>query len=104
MLMASVLTHPASPGKGNLPPCARVLGVPVHSVDVCGALECMSRWIENRDQSRWIAVTSSHGIVEGFKNAEFKKILESASLSIPDGMWTARVAGKKLSGPPRRVR
>jgi len=102
--MESVLTNPASPGKGSLPRFARVLGVPVHSVDVYGALECMSRWIENRDRSHWIAVTSSHGIVEGFKNAEFKKILESASLSIPDGMWTARVAAKKLSGPPRRVR
>lgn len=102
--MASVLTGPVSLSKKNLPPCARVLGVPVHSVDVRGTLECMSRWIEDRGPSHWIAVTSSHGIVEGFKKADFKAILESASLSIPDGMWTARVAGKKLSGPPLRVR
>ena len=102
--MASVLTSTAALGKMNLPPCARVLGVPVHSVDVSGTLECMSRWIEEPGRPRWIAVTSSHGIVEGFKKADFKQILESASLSIPDGMWTARVAGKKLSGVPRRVR
>jgi len=102
--MATVLTSPVAFSKKSLPPCARVLGVPVHSVDVEGTLECMSRWIEDRDRSRWIAVTSSHGIVEGFKKADFKEILESASLSIPDGMWTARVAGKKLSSAPRRVR
>lgn len=102
--MASLPTSPAALGKMNLPPCARVLGVPVHSVDVDGTLECMSRWIEEPERSHWIAVTSSHGIVEGFKKADFKQILESASLSIPDGMWTARVAGKKLAGVPRRVR
>ena len=102
--MATVLTSPVALSKKSFPPCARVLGVPVHSVDVGGTLECMSRWIENGDGSQWIAVTSSHGIVEGFKKAEFREILESASLSIPDGMWTARVAGKKLDGAPRRVR
>ena len=102
--MASVLTDPIGFEAANHPPCARVLGVPVHSVDVEGALACMSRWIEARDRTRWIAVTSSHGIVEGYKKPDFRSIIESASLSVPDGMWTARVAGKKLSSLPRRVR
>ena len=88
----------------GLPACTRVLGVPVHSVDVEGALECMGRWIEERGGTRWIAVTRSHGIVEGVKQPGFRKIIESAALSVPDGMWTARVSAKKLSSVPRRVR
>ncbi|HUX09321.1 MAG TPA: WecB/TagA/CpsF family glycosyltransferase [Terriglobia bacterium] len=102
--MASVLTSPMTLKGEDLPACARVLGVPVHSVDALGTIACMSRWIEERDRTRWIAVTSSHGIVEGFKKADFRNIIESASLSVPDGMWTAQVAGKKLSSLPRRVR
>lgn len=102
--MASISASPSSLEAAGLPACARVLGVPVHSVDAQGAIACMSRWIEQRGQTRWIAVTSSHGIVEGFKKADFRTIIESASLSVPDGMWTARVAGKKLSSLPRRVR
>ncbi len=102
--MASVLTSPGILRETPLPACARVLGVPVHSIEVQDTLACMSQWIEKRDRTRWIAVTSSHGIVEGFKKADFRNIIESASLSVPDGMWTATVAGKKLSSLPRRVR
>jgi hypothetical protein len=46
---------------------------------------------------RWIAVTSSHGIMEGFEHPEFRQILESATLSVPDGKWTARAAAARLS-------
>lgn len=102
--MASVLARPTGLESANLPACARVLGVPVHCVDAQGAITYIGRWIEQRGRTRWIAVTSSHGIVEGFKKTDFRNILESASLSVPDGMWTARVAGKKLSSLPRRVR
>jgi N-acetylglucosaminyldiphosphoundecaprenol N-acetyl-beta-D-mannosaminyltransferase len=64
----------------------------------------MDRWIQKGDGQRWIAVTSSHGIVEGFKRAEFKRILESAALSVPDGKWTARAAAARLALEPQQVR
>ena len=102
--MASVLITPSVPKTLKLPECGRVLGVPVHNVDVSETLAFMEQWIERRESRRWIAVTSSHGIVEGFKRSEFREILESADLSIPDGMWTARVAAQKVSGIPKRVR
>jgi N-acetylglucosaminyldiphosphoundecaprenol N-acetyl-beta-D-mannosaminyltransferase len=64
----------------------------------------MDGWIQRGDSQRWIAVTSSHGIVEGFKRAEFKQVLESAALSVPDGKWTARAAAARLSLQPQQVR
>ncbi len=102
--MATVLTSPSPAIAPKTPACARVMGVPVHNIDVQEATDIMKQWIERRESRRWIAVTSSHGLVEGFKRPDFKAILESADLSIPDGEWTARVAAQKLGAAPKRVR
>jgi N-acetylglucosaminyldiphosphoundecaprenol N-acetyl-beta-D-mannosaminyltransferase len=86
------------------PPCVRIIGVPVHVVDVGEVVRIMARWIRERDGRHWIAVTSSHGVVEGHKRLEFRSILESADLSVPDGKWTARAAGRKASCASKQVR
>lgn len=85
-------------------PCARVLRVPVHVLNLHQVVRQIAGWIEGGEGQRWIAVTSSHGIVEGFKHGEFRQILESASLSLPDGQWTARAAAARLSLEPQQVR
>ena len=85
-------------------PCARVLGVPVHVLGVHDVVRVMQDWLQNGAGQRWIAVTSSHGIMEGFKHQEFRQILESAALSVPDGKWTARAAAARLSLEPQQVR
>jgi N-acetylglucosaminyldiphosphoundecaprenol N-acetyl-beta-D-mannosaminyltransferase len=84
--------------------CARVMGVPVHVISLSDVVRQMDEWLQQRDGRRWIAVTSSHGITEGFKLPDFKRILESADLSLPDGKWTARAAAKRLSLPSQQVR
>ncbi len=89
---------------GRRPPCRHVLGVPVHVVDLHEVVRMMERWVELRQGTHWIAVTSSHGIVEGHKHPEFKAVLRSADLSVPDGMWTARLAARKASCAAKRVR
>lgn len=86
------------------PPCAHVLGVPVHIIDVSEVVQLMERWILQRDGRHWIAVTGSHGIVEGHKYPEFKAILKSADLSVPDGKWAARVAGRRAACAPKQMR
>lgn len=86
------------------PPCAHVLGVPVHVIDTYDVVRHMEQWIRRRDRCHWIAVTSSHGIVEGYKYPEFKRILKSADLSLPDGKWTARLAGRRASRAAKQVR
>jgi N-acetylglucosaminyldiphosphoundecaprenol N-acetyl-beta-D-mannosaminyltransferase len=85
-------------------PCARILGVPVHVIDLHEVVRQMDQWLRQRKGRRWIAVTGSHGIMEGFKHSDFKRILESADLSVPDGKWAARAAAKRLSLPPQQVR
>jgi len=81
-----------------------VLGVPVHVVGITEVLHAIETWIHRRDRCHWIAVTSSHGIMEGHRHCEFRRILSSADLSIPDGRWTARAAAKKATCVPKQVR
>jgi len=88
---------------GNVPR-ARVLRVPVHVISLHDVVRQIDRWIQKGDGQRWIAVTGSHGIMEGFEHPEFKQILESAALSVPDGKWAARAAAARLSLEPQQVR
>ncbi len=86
------------------PPCTEVLGAPVHIVDVENVLRLMEQWIRERDRTHWIAVTGSHGALEAHKHPDFRAVLRTADLSVPDGRWAARVAAKKLSCETHQVR
>ena len=88
----------------DFPPCVQVLGSPIHIVEVSGVLPLMEKWIAEGTRTRWIAVTGSHGVLEAHKHPEFKEILKSADLSVPDGRWAARAASKKASSAPKQVR
>jgi N-acetylglucosaminyldiphosphoundecaprenol N-acetyl-beta-D-mannosaminyltransferase len=76
----------------------------VHVISLHDVVRRMDEWIQAGEGRRWIAVTSSHGIMEGFKYPEFQQIVESAALSLPDGQWTARAAAAHLSLAPQQVR
>lgn len=80
------------------------MGVPVNVLALPEILGVMERWIASRDRCRFLAVTSSHGIVEGHRRPAFKQILRSADLSIPDGNWTARAAARKARTKTRQTR
>jgi N-acetylglucosaminyldiphosphoundecaprenol N-acetyl-beta-D-mannosaminyltransferase len=86
------------------PLCAEVLGAPVHIIGIEDVLQMMERWFQDRARPRWIAVTGSHGVLEAHKRPDFRAVLQSADLSVPDGMWAARVAAKKLSCETKQVR
>jgi len=92
------------PAKTGNPPCTEVLGAPVHLIDVKNVLRLMEQWIRVRDRSHWIAVTGSHGALEAYKHADFRAVLHTADLSVPDGRWAARVAAKKMSCATHQVR
>jgi N-acetylglucosaminyldiphosphoundecaprenol N-acetyl-beta-D-mannosaminyltransferase len=81
----------------------RVLGVPVDAVQMPDVIQRMERWILQRDASRYIAVTSVHGVIESQQDGTFKQTLDSADMVIPDGMplvWFGRRNGFDM---PKRV-
>ena len=88
----------------DYPPCTEVLGAPVHIVDVENVMRLMEQWIRERDRTHWIAVTGSHGALEAHKHPDFRSVLNTADLSVPDGRWAARVAARKMSCATHQVR
>jgi N-acetylglucosaminyldiphosphoundecaprenol N-acetyl-beta-D-mannosaminyltransferase len=84
----------------------QVLGSRVHMVQIPEVLELMTHWIEEKRQKcHWIIVTGMHGLMEAHRDINFKAILNSADLFVPDGIsliWIARFRGfplkKRVSG------
>ena len=76
-----------------------VLGVPVNAIQIPDAIAQMSRWIETRDATRYVAVTGMHGISESRLDPAFRQVLAGAGMVVPDGMplvWLARAHGYSL--------
>jgi N-acetylglucosaminyldiphosphoundecaprenol N-acetyl-beta-D-mannosaminyltransferase len=63
-----------------------VLGVRVDAVQIPDVVRRMSGWIESGRSGEYVAVTGMHGVMEAQKNVDFKRILNGASLVVPDGM------------------
>jgi len=77
----------------------RVLGVRVHAVQIPDVIAKMEEWISRRESCRYIAVTGMHGVTEAQHDRQFREILESAELVVPDGMplvWIGRRRGFKM--------
>ncbi len=81
-------------------PSIEVLGNRVHMVQIPEVVELMSYWIEEEPQKcHWIVATGMHGIMEAHENSNFKAILNSSDLFVPDGIpliWIARYLGFPL--------
>lgn len=76
-----------------------VLGVAVAAVQIPQVVSQMEEWIRARDRCHYITVTDMHGVAEAQHDAQFKHILSSADLVVPDGMpliWLARSKGHSL--------
>ena len=74
-----------------------ILGSSVSIIQMADIVEIMDRWIAaGSDRCRRIVVTGFHGLWEAHKDPEFKAILNSADLWVPDGIapvWVARRRG-----------
>jgi len=84
-------------------PTYRVLGVRVDAVQIPDVIARMEEWITDRNGCHFIAVTGMHGVTEAQHDLQFKTILNSADLVVPDGMplvWLGRHYGHGLQ---RRV-
>jgi N-acetylglucosaminyldiphosphoundecaprenol N-acetyl-beta-D-mannosaminyltransferase len=82
----------------------RVLGVSVNAVQIPQVIGWMERCIRERGPARYVAVTGMHGVTESQENREFRMMLNTADLVVPDGMplvWLGRLRG--YSNLARRV-
>ena len=72
-----------------------VLGVGVSAVNLDTATQTILGWID-RSERKFVTVTDVHGLIQAQDSAEFKKILNSSGMTVPDGMplvWLSQLAG-----------
>ena len=86
-------------------PSIQVLGTRVHMLQIPEVLTAMEHWIEARDRCRYVVATGMHGVMEARRDPDFKTVIASADLFVPDGIslvWVARLRGfplkKRVSG------
>lgn len=66
-------------------PHANVLGVQVSAINLSMALEMADRWIGSGN-SGYICLAGVHGVMEAQKDRQYRRILNRAFLTAPDGM------------------
>ena len=84
-------------------PFIKVLGVRVNPVGMSDVLQLMEHWIKERDSYHYVVATGIHGVMEARSHPDFRNIVDSAALLVPDGyplVWMARRRGFRLN---RRV-
>jgi N-acetylglucosaminyldiphosphoundecaprenol N-acetyl-beta-D-mannosaminyltransferase len=78
----------------------RVLGTQVAAVQIPDVVAIFQGWIEDRRESRYVAVCNVHMIVEAERSADFRKVIDAAALVVPDGsplIWIGRWGGFPLA-------
>lgn len=81
----------------------KVLGVRVDAVQIPNVVAQMEEWISTRNSSYYVSASNVYGVMEALHDVSFKEVLNSADLSVPDGMplvWLGRLRGHPLK---RRV-
>lgn len=81
-------------------PSFDVLGVRVNAVQMSEAVELLRFWADAPYRTtHFVAVTAMHPVAEARHNDAYRQILNSADLSVPDGMpliWLGRMNGHAL--------
>ena len=93
------MLEPSTTAMSAIPPAFRVVGVRVDAVQLPEAVARIKRWIDNRENGKYVAVTGMHGVAESRQDPRFREILNQAALVVPDGMplvWLGRWHGHSL--------
>lgn len=103
---AEKLTEDASAAPTAACPSFSVLGVPVNATQIPEVVRQMNQWTGERGPCRMIAVTGMHGVIEAQHDADFRGVLTSADMVVPDGIplvWLGRLRGfalrRRVYGP-----
>jgi N-acetylglucosaminyldiphosphoundecaprenol N-acetyl-beta-D-mannosaminyltransferase len=81
----------------RMPSRVNVLGVGVNGVDIYDALRQSDCLIRSKGTG-YICVSDVHSVMEGFRDPELRKILNSSFMTAPDGMplvWIGRLRGRQ---------
>ncbi len=79
-----------------------LLGIPIDSLTMDAAVMRVLHFLESHRQHQ-VVTPNSEMLVEAVRNREFRRILQSSSLNLPDGaglLWMARLTRQSL---PHRV-
>src|SRR5262245_24796384 len=82
---------------------APVLRVPIHRVTPASAAARIADWA-SRGESRYVCVTSAHGLMEAHDAADFRAVLCSSALNVPDGRPLVWMQGALGAAEPQQVR
>lgn len=81
----------------------RILGIPVHMVQIPKVVELMTDWIvRERHRTHWVVVADMHAIIHAYNQRDFRAKIETADLTVPDGVSLIKVARRK--GVPLKTR
>jgi len=72
-----------------------ILNTRIDATTYEGATERVVDWAQNRE-SRYVCVTSVHGVIEAKENTQFRAVWNESDLNTPDGMplvWGLRMLG-----------
>jgi len=80
-----------------------VLGVRVDALQIPDVIQFMEASIHARQPTHYIAVTGMHGVTEALHDSSFRRILNQASLNVPDGYPLVVLGRRKGFRLARRV-
>ena len=78
-----------------VPPRANVLGVGIHAINLDVAVELMEFALTSSSKG-YVCVTNVHTVMEAQNNAQYREVLNSSFLTVPDGrptVWVGRTQG-----------
>jgi len=81
-------------------PRANVLGVGVHATNLEEAVLLSDRFLQSGARG-YVSVTGVHGVMEAERDSQLRRILNDATLCLPDGMpavWVGRAQGHLAMG------
>jgi N-acetylglucosaminyldiphosphoundecaprenol N-acetyl-beta-D-mannosaminyltransferase len=77
--------------------CLDILGVPLHVVTMCGAVETIARLISDQ-RSSYVCLCDVHSVMSAYDDSRHMVALRAANLVLPDGMplaWVGRMRGER---------
>ena len=73
-----------------------VLGTRIAPFNLETAVEQIDRWLSVEETGRYVCVTGVHGVMEGLRDPEIRRVHNTADACVPDGMpmtWVGHVRG-----------